>query len=40
MVLILVLVEDGLGALFMIDSTLDVFVLILVLVEDGLGGGH
>ncbi len=35
-VLILVLVEDGLGALGM-QSTLLRAVLILVLVEDGLG---
>ena len=37
-VLILVLVEDGLGArLVKVYTTMAHFVLILVLVEDGLG---
>ena len=37
-VLILVLVEDGLGAAFLFSlHSLFLFVLILVLVEDGLG---
>ena len=37
-VLILVLVEDGLGALTRVATNLMHLVLILVLVEDGLGG--
>ena len=37
-VLILVLVEDGLGEFLKIKNILKNLVLILVLVEDGLGG--
>ena len=36
-VLILVLVEDGLGVSIMTRTNLKIKVLILVLVEDGLG---
>ena len=38
-VLILVLVEDGLGLLLGLSQQQSVIVLILVLVEDGLGPG-
>ena len=39
-VLILVLVEDGLGEAKTIRKWPNTFVLILVLVEDGLGEAH
>ena len=37
LVLILVVVEDGLGALLKVDEDTTLDVLILVVVEDGLG---
>ncbi len=39
-VLILVLVEDGLGAMYLYSRGEIINVLILVLVEDGLGEKH